>query len=469
MTEKSNTFRPPAVDRILQEPALKPWREKVHNFVITRVVRTVLEEQRAKYKNLTGQQDKEEMSVSQLAQLATCELASLKGCHLVPVINGTGIIINTNLGRSPLPASALKPVLAVLQSYCQLELNLSTGKRGDRLTNIEKLLQVVTGAPGALIVNNNAAAVLLTIAALSHSKEVIVSRGELVEIGGSFRLPDVIASAGGILREVGTTNRTRIEDYRQAISSNSGLIFKCHQSNFQIKGFVEEAEIDELTALSKESNIPLIEDLGSGSFIDLTQFGFASERTVQEAVGSGVQLVMFSADKLLGGPQAGIILGEKHHIKRLSNHPLYRVLRADKVLIAILEAVISEYLLPAPEKVLPILKMAAETCQSIEARVQNFINSATSLLSNLHLEKIATESAFGGGSSPEQTQPSFALAVKLKKGEHKTANDLTTLLRRASPPVIARVQNETVLIDFRTVPPEDEAALLAALRSINCT
>jgi L-seryl-tRNA(Ser) seleniumtransferase len=463
MTQKPSAFKAPQVDKVIRHEILKPWHEKVQAKVITQIVRNILDGKRIEHFNKATATPQAELSVAELAKLAASELEELVNGHLKRVINGTGVIINTNLGRAPLPQSALQSVLPVLESYCDLELNLSLGKRGERLSHMEALLQLLTGCQAAVMVNNNAASVFLTITALAKGKEVIISRGELVEIGGSFRLPDVIVAAGGKLREIGTTNRTRIEDYEKAISGDSGMIFKCHRSNFEIRGFVEETTAAELRSLATAKAIPLVEDLGSGNLVDLQTFGFKKERTVQECLNDGVDLVMFSGDKLLGGPQAGLVLGTKAYIEVLRKHPIYRALRLDKVLIALLECVLKEYLSPAPELAIPVLAMAKEDSSYIQSRVENFIGRARALYPKLELTCVGTESAFGGGTSPGQTQISFGIAIELPAHSKHNAESLATLLRGASPPVIARLQEEKVIVDFRTVRPSDEPALLSAL------
>jgi L-seryl-tRNA(Ser) seleniumtransferase len=462
MSQKTPAFKAPQVDKVLREEVLKPWHAKVQARVITQIIRNILSDIRTKYLS-EGQKSQEELSATAVANLAKEQLDQIFDSHLVKVINGTGVIINTNLGRAPLPESALEAVLPVLESYSNLELDLTNGKRGERLSNMELLLQLITGCEAALLVNNNAASVLLAINALSKDKEVIVSRSELVEIGGSFRLPDVIACAEGRLKEIGTTNRTRIEDYEKAINSDTGMIFKCHRSNFEIKGFFEEATVAELRSLASAKGIPLIEDLGSGVLVPLEQFGFASERTVQDCLNDGVDLVLFSGDKLLGGPQAGLVIGKKAYIEILRRHPIYRALRLDKVLIALLECVLKEYLSPTPEAGLPVLAMANESPAYIKKRVEDFISRASKLYPFLTLNCVETESTFGGGTSPGQTQKSFGVGIRSKSNPKGGGSFLTALLRTASPPVIARLQEEITIVDFRTVRSSEEPSLLAAL------
>ena len=461
-------FKPPQVDKILKEPIFKPWHNQVAASIISAIVREIIDDLKAQTNQSLSPSDlSTNLSASQIAQLAVVELKALFDNHLSPVINGTGIIINTNLGRAPLPASACQSAFEIMTSYCDLELDLATGKRGDRLFHVERLLKLITGYQAALVVNNNAAAVMLAIAALAPGKEVIVSRGELVEIGGSFRLPDVIASAGGKLQEVGTTNRTRVSDYQKAISANSGMIFKCHQSNFEIKGYVEEASLAELAPLAQANALPLVEDLGTGALLNLEKFGLPPQKTVPDCLATGADLVMFSADKLLGGPQAGVILASRPLIDILKKHPIYRALRADKLLICLLENVLKEYLRPHPEETVPVLAMANQSPTQIKQRVQNFIEKAASTCQNLDLECIACESAFGGGTTAGQRQPSFGISLKLKGTANLKVERLAKRLRMATPPVIARLNDERLIIDFRTVQMAQEAALLTVIQSVD--
>lgn len=470
MSKETPTFKPPQVDKVLRDKILARFHDKVENKFLAQIIRQILSAEREQYKK-DGKQRGSELSATEIALKAAGKVEEILRSDLKTVINGTGIIINTNLGRAPLAPQSLKSVLGLLESYCDLEFDLKSGKRGERLEHIENLLKLITGCEAALLVNNNAASVFLAIASLAHGKEVVISRGELVEIGGSFRLPDVIVAAGGKLKEVGTTNRTRIEDYKKAITKDTGLILKCHRSNFEIKGFVEEASVVELAELARTKSIPLAEDLGSGAFVDLQKFGLKKERTVQDSLAEGIDLVMFSGDKLLGGPQAGVVLGRKDLVQILRKHPIYRALRLDKVLIALIESILKEYLSADPEKTLPVLAMANQSAQSIKERVEKFIVLAVARGSNLQLACVETESAFGGGTSPGQVQKSFGLAIALNKNAKGlkrglSGNSLAEALREATPPVIARHQDEMVVVDFRTVRKSDEPLLLSALISL---
>jgi L-seryl-tRNA(Ser) seleniumtransferase len=465
MEEKNpskGNYKPPQVDRVLRHQALADWEKKLDRKVLTAFVRLFIERRRAEF---TKQVFEEELD--KFAELVRQELHTLDRTKLQPVINGTGIIINTNLGRAPWPSEIGNSLQKTLTGYCNLELDLETGKRGDRNTNVEMLLRLLTGCEAALVVNNNAAAVMLCIAALARNQEVVISRGELVEIGGSFRLPDVIVSAGGILKEVGTTNRTRLEDYAKAISKNCGLFLKCHQSNFEMRGFVEETSVSELVGLGKRNNIHVLEDLGSGAFVDVTKFGFAAERLVSQSVSDGVDACLFSGDKLLGGPQAGVIVGKQEVIAALRRHPIYRAVRADKLMIAFLELVLSNYLFERSEETIPILTMAKEAPEAIEERVATFIKSATKACPKLAFSLVSTETAFGGGTSPGQVKKSFALGIQINallNSPHKIGcDDIARMLRGTTPPVIVRILKDVAVVDFRTIAVHEEKDLLQVL------
>lgn len=465
--------RLPQVDKVIRHELLERFRNSLRSGILTQVVRDELDRLRSVWfggggvqtgafsdaSSEDGQIDpsiaaEDESDVIELvAQRVEAILTELLEGGVRRVINGTGVILNTNLGRAPLPPQVLENMLQVGRSYSSLEIELESGKRGERNTQSRKLLRLLTGCESSVIVNNNASAVMLAVSSLASGKEVIVSRGELIEIGGSFRLPDVITSAGATLVEVGTTNRTRASDFRQAITDRTGLILRCHRSNFEIKGFTEEPSIDELVSISRECGVPLAEDLGSGALFDIATFGLDHETTVDEVIARGVDLVMFSGDKLLGGSQAGIVVGKEDLIAKLRKNAMYRALRADKLIIAMIEGVLRQYLNADVVRRLPVLRMAAGDSDSIKARVENFIERMSSKLSGkLELGVCPTSSTLGGGSLPGQCQPSFGLSL----GFACKAEVLTRLLRMSSPPVVSVVQNETVVLDFRTVMEEDE-------------
>jgi L-seryl-tRNA(Ser) seleniumtransferase len=406
---------------------------------------------------------KELPDLEAIAQSIALQAERLLKPGLARLINATGVILNTNLGRAPLAESVLKHICEVASGYCNLEFDLDSGKRGERSRQIEALLRILTGCEAALVVNNNAAAVLLVVSTFARDREVIVSRGELIEIGGSFRLPDVIRAAGGNLKEVGTTNRTRLSDFRQAITPNTGLLLRCHRSNFEIVGFTQEVALEELVLLSAESGIPVLEDLGSGALIDLGQLGFAGEPTVQSQLKAGADLVSFSGDKLLGGPQAGIIVGKRPAIERLHKSPLYRALRPDKLTLAALEILLAHYLSPSVEKLVPTVEMASSKASELRARAEAFASKADLCLKHIACAAVATTSAAGGGSLPGKTFSSYGVALDSKV----QPNQLAAMLRRNQPPVVAIVKEEQVILDLLTVFQPDEETLLAALIAID--
>lgn len=436
------------MDKVLREPILVELAQTMRRDLIAQLVRAEI----AKIKAANS----DEISSEELARRVKLAADELFSGGVRRVINGTGVILNTNLGRAPLPVPVLDRIHRQGQGYSCLEMELASGKRGERTQHIKRLLRVLTGCESAIVVNNNASAVMLAVSALARGKEVIVSRGELIEIGGSFRLPDVVTSAGGILREVGTTNRTRAADYKNAITSNTGLILQCHRSNFEITGFTEEASLSELVEIGAASGIPVGLDLGSGALIDIAKFGLRHEPTVDEVIGAGVSLVLFSGDKLLGGPQAGIIAGRSELVGKLRKDPMYRALRADKLIITLLESVLSEYLKVQPEKHVPVYSLASVPSIHIKERVEKFVGRIA-LEINRELKVVETVSTLGGGSLPGQSLPSFGLQLPL--GDFKSADRLSAVLREAQPPVISIIQDDKVIVDFRTVLPPDEKDL----------
>jgi L-seryl-tRNA(Ser) seleniumtransferase len=373
---------------------------------------------------------------------------------LRPVINATGVVIHTNLGRAPLAAAALMRAFDVARGYGNLEYDLEEGHRGSRSIHASSLLTALTGAEAATVVNNNAAATMLILAALGAGREVVISRGELVEIGGGFRVPDVMAQSGAVLREVGTTNRTRVADYRAAIGPRTAMLLRVHPSNFRIEGFTERPALGDLVRTAREAEVTLVEDLGSGCLID----GMVGEPTVQQSVAAGVDLVCFSGDKILGGPQAGIIVGRRALVQRLQQHPLMRALRVDKLTLAALEATLLEYRAGRAAASVPVVRMLTTSAEQIEARAEQ-------LAAHLHaagwrVALMSGVSAVGGGSAP-----GFELETVLLAVEHPqwSAATLEATLRGLDPPVVARIDSDRVVLDLRTVFEEQDAPLATAL------
>lgn len=372
---------------------------------------------------------------------------------LRPVINGTGVIVHTNLGRAPLSDAAIEAVTAVAQGYSTLEFNLDTGKRGSRAVHAEQLLTQLTGTEAALTVNNNAAAVLLMLSALCQGKEVIISRSQLVEIGGGFRVPDVMAQSGAKLVEVGTTNRTHLRDYENAINENTGGIMVAHHSNFKIIGFTTEPELANLAELAHAHNIPLLYDQGSGTLFDTTQFGLAPEPTLPDGLQAGCDIVAFSGDKLLGGPQAGILCGKADLMNTIKKHPLARAVRADKMALAALSATLTHYLKEQALTEIPVWHMIS---RSLDDLTETAVTWATQLQAQgIDAETSAGESTVGGGSLPGTSMPTRLVAIS-----HADVDALAAALREANPPIIGRIQDGRYLIDPRTVLPRQTQSLL---------
>jgi L-seryl-tRNA(Ser) seleniumtransferase len=373
------------------------------------------------------------------------------------VINATGVIIHTNLGRAPLAAGAVQRVVDLATGYCNLEYDLARGSRGSRAVHGESWLPTLTGAEAGLVVNNNAAATMLILAALAAGREVVISRGELVEIGGGFRVPDVLAQSGAVLREVGTTNRTRIADYRAAIGPATAMLLRVHPSNFRIEGFTERPSLSEMVAAAREGSIPLVEDLGSGC-IDAR---FDWEPTVQQSIAAGVDLVCFSGDKMLGGPQAGIVVGRKPLVERLQRHPLMRALRVDKLTLAALEGTLMEYRADRASASVPVARMLAMPADAVETRARLIAGRLPSPPWNVDI--VSGSSAVGGGSAPGVQLPTVLLTLQHAR---LSPDALEERLRQFNPPVIARIENDRVVLDLRTVFEDQDDTLASALLTL---
>ena len=382
---------------------------------------------------------------------------------LRPVINATGVVLHTNLGRAPLAKHAIERIAATATRYSNLEYDISIGQRGKRDTHTNRLLAELAGAEAAIVVNNNAAAVFLVLNTLAKDAEVIVSRGELIEIGDGFRIPEIMAASGAQLREVGATNRTRTADYQRAISDHTALLLRVHPSNFKIVGFTKRPELEELVALGRKKRIPVFEDLGSGCLTDLRAAGVA-EPVVRASLAAGADIVTFSGDKLLGGPQAGIIAGKKKLVERIRRNPLFRALRVDKLTIAALEATLNGYQCGALDEI-PALRMIRMTAEEIERRARAFVDNFRAQLPREAILEIRNGfSVIGGGSTPEEKRPTKLITLR---SERYSATQLEERLRKPATgtPVIARIEKNTLVIDLRTVFEEEEHALAAALAS----
>ena len=388
------------------------------------------------------------------ARLRTALSPSLR-----PVINASGVIVHTNLGRAPLGPAAVARLAAVAGGYTNLEYDLSGGRRGSRTVHAARLLAGLTGAESAVVVNNNAAAVLLALAALAAGREVVISRGELVEIGGGFRVPDVLRQSGAILREVGTTNRTRAADYAAAIGDRTALLLRVHPSNFRIEGFTERPALAELVGLGRRFDLPVVDDLGSGHLHELADI---DEPTVRESIAAGVAVCTFSGDKLLGGPQAGVIAGRRAELDRIRSHPLMRALRVDKLTYAALEATLIEHATGRAAEAVPVVRMIETPVAAIEARAAA-LRSRLADVAGLTVSIASTEATIGGGSTPGVTLPSRALAVEVAG---RSPDDLAAALRAGAPPVIGRIAGERLLLDLRSVDPREDDDLAEALRDL---
>jgi L-seryl-tRNA(Ser) seleniumtransferase len=450
----------PSVDELLHQPRLAKLSSRIPRELLVEVAREVLAGVRDE---ITGKRGVSVIPVvpADLEDVIAREVERLLSRTLQPVINATGVILHTNLGRAPLAPAVLEEFRQTAIHYSNLEYDLEAGARGKRDVHTSEMLARLTGAEDAIVVNNCAAAILVVLAALAKEGEVLVSRGELIEIGDGFRIPEVMALSGALLREVGTTNRTRLSDYENSITDKTKLLLRVHPSNFQMSGFTDKPSVEELVELSKRRNVPLIEDLGSGCLVNLSEYGI-DEPTVRQSVEAGVSLVTFSGDKLLGGPQAGIIAGRKEFVQRVRRHPLFRALRVDKLIIAALEVTLGSYQRGALDEV-PAMAMIRASRAEIEERCRNFIRELTSTLSmnGLDIEIADGESLAGGGSTPAQSLPTKL--VRIRSTRRSAAQIEQRLRRSAAASVIARVENGAVVLDLRTVFVEQEAALTEAL------
>lgn len=439
----------PSVDELLKSPQGAQWLCAFPRKIVIQSIRTVLESVRVKI--LAGQTA--DIALDAIPACIETEIKKLSSYSLLPLINATGIVLHTNLGRAVLSEKALENISMIGRGYSNVEYDLETGKRGKRYAHTRRLLRQITGAEDALIVNNNAAAVLLCLNTMAKNREVIVSRSELVEIGGSFRVPDVMTASSAVLREVGTTNKTHLHDYSNALNDNTALILKVHQSNYQIIGFTADVSIDELVMLGRKHQIPVMFDLGSGCLVDLKPYGIHSEPTVQEIIKAGVDLVSFSGDKLLGGPQGGIIIGKKKYIERIQKNPLARALRVDKLTIAAFEATLMAYMDPGGAMhTVPVLKMLFQSSDEIKQRARKIASALKKASKTTDISVVQDMSKAGGGSLPDKEFQTFAVLIR---PEVISVNELEKRLRHASPPVVARIREDALLIDARTVRVQD--------------
>lgn len=440
----------PSVDQLLQTRQAAEMVAVYGRKLTLEALRSVLSEVRAQF----SQSSVSIPPKKEILSRAHRRSAEWTTPSLVSVINATGVVLHTNLGRAPLSQAALQAASAVSRGYSNLEFDLEKGSRGSRLVHAEYLLKHLTGAESALVVNNNAAAVLLALSGLARHKRVIISRTQLVEIGGGFRVPDVMAQSGAKLVEVGTTNRVHLSDYEAALEEPAALVMRAHPSNFRIIGFTAEPSLTDLVNLAHSKGVCIVDDLGSGALLETARFGLSHEPMVQESVSLGVDLVCFSGDKLLGGPQAGILVGRQELIQKLKKHPLARAVRADKLCLAALSATLLHYLKDEAERTIPVWQMICVTPEQNQARARHWADQIG------QGEVIPGESTIGGGSLPGETLPTYLLALKVDQ-----PNKFLGKLRQAHPPVIARVLDDRVVFDPRTVLPEQEGALLVGLEN----
>ena len=450
----------PSVDEILKSDQGTEWLNLYPRRYVLQGIRELIDSRRKMILEGSIADLSEESLMPEIASA----IERFSSFSLKPLINATGVVIHTNLGRSILSEKIIENIRRVSESYSNLEYDIDKGKRGKRYTHIKRILREVTGAEDALIVNNNAAAVLLSLNTLAKGKEVIVSRGELVEIGGSFRIPDVMRASGAILREVGTTNKTHVFDYERAINENTGLILKVHQSNYRIIGFSEEVPIEELVQVGTRHHVPVMFDLGSGCLIDLKPFGIHDEPSVKDIVKSGVDLTTFSGDKLLGGPQGGVIVGKRDYIEEIQRNPITRAVRIDKLTLAGFEATLMEYV--DEEKAvqnIPTLRMLLQRPEEIKARANRIAKGLKKEIKNADITVLPDTSRAGGGSLPEIDLPTYVVSIRSEK---LPVNEFEEKLRKGNPPIIARIKGNSLLLDARTVQEKDYVFIISRVKNI---
>ena len=447
----------PKVDVLLENPDIVTLIENHHRDMVVDVIREEID----KLRNFIKENDDInliEEKINNLIENIKISTEKVYSYNIKKVINGTGTILHTNLGRAIISKKHADYLSEVVTSYSNLEYNLEEGKRGERYSHFEKLICKITGAEAAMAVNNNAAAVMLVLSSMAAEREVIVSRGELVEVGGKFRIPDVMKSSNAHLVEIGTTNKTHLEDYKDAISENTGAFLKVHTSNFKILGFTESVSIEELCKLGREKDIPVIEDIGSGVLIDLSKYGLEYEPTVQDSIKAGVDVVSFSGDKLLGGPQAGIIVGKKKYIDKMKKNPLTRAFRIDKFTATILEMIFHEYLNEEDAiKNIPVLSLITKDLKEIEKNTNDLFNKIEKLKDVADINVEDTLSQIGGGSLPAERIKSKSVTIMPK---NISTQSLEAKLRAGKNPVVGRISEEKLILDMRTVL-EDEIDILA--------
>jgi L-seryl-tRNA(Ser) seleniumtransferase len=450
----------PKVDTFTNDEELLELLDSRPKFFLKKAVEIVLSDLRRKI----SKGEISDFSYDELKERVKEKLKELIRPKLHKVINATGVVLHTNLGRAPISKRVAEHLVEVITGYSNLEYDLERGRRGLRYRNLEWILKELTGAEDVCVVNNNAGAVLLVLSALAKGREVIVSRGELIEIGGSFRIPDVMEQSGALLREVGTTNKTHIWDYERAINENTGLLLKVHTSNYRILGFTESVPTKELVELGRKYGIPVYEDLGSGSFVDVRKLGLSYEPTVQDVLKAGVDVVSFSGDKLLGGAQAGIILGKKEYVERIKKHPLNRALRIDKMTLAVLEATLTYYLDEALAfEEIPVWRFLSQKSDDVRRKAEKLVSELEKSKFRGKVEIVEDRVEVGGGALPLQTLPTYCVSVKL---DSMSESELDKRLRGNYPPIVGRIKDGKFLIDMFTVFEEEISTVVRALEEL---
>ena len=455
----------PGVDRILEMAKTDPFFEDIPQSVLTNSIRASIEFQRDRILQNDPAMSQDSLAEPGMLEEVKRRVTKAMTPNLRRVVNATGVVVHTNLGRSLLAQEAGEMLSLIAGRYSNLEYNLEIGKRGSRYSSVEDILCEISGAQAAMVVNNNAGAVLLCLETMAKNKAVIVSRGELVEIGGSFRIPDVMAKSGGILKEVGTTNRTHLRDYESAIDEQTGLLLKVHRSNYSVVGFTAELSLQQLVDLGAKYNIPVMEDLGSGTFIDFSKYGLMKEPTVQESVATGADVITFSGDKLLGGPQAGIIVGKTGIVDEIKRNPLTRALRIDKLTLSALESTLRLYRDEAKAiRSIPTLRMLTMSSQKIEEKAKQLAARLQTIdKTRIDAQVLQRSSKAGGGALPLLNLPSYCVGIII---QGCSANTLERQLRDNDPPIIGRIEEDKFIMDLRTIQEEEISMIETAFTSI---
>ncbi|MDA7905265.1 L-seryl-tRNA(Sec) selenium transferase [bacterium] len=458
----ANIFRNlPSVNQLLESPQLKQMVQTVNHSVVVDGVRSFLDDLREQVSTESG--DVSIPTPSEIADKIANWLKTEEKPYLRPVINGTGIILHTGLGRAPLAKSAIESVQQISEGYASVEVDVRTGERGQRIKSVEKLLCELTGAEAAAVVNNNAAATMIALSAIAEGREVIVSRGQLIEIGGSYRLPDVMECSGAKLREVGTTNKTHLFDYQRAINEETGALLKVHPSNFEVVGFTKTVSTKEMVTLASEHGLPVIDDVGSGALIDFSEFGLMDEPVVSQSIKDGADVVLFSGDKLIGGPQCGIIIGKKKYIDTILSNPLMRAMRVDKMTLAALSATLLIYRDENRARTeIPILRMLSMPKENLKLRAEKVVMQLSHMAELELCEAVESDSMLGGGSLPTQKLSTWCVALTPK---NQSVDKLAAGLRNSEPSVIGRVQKDRFFLDMRTVQPSQDSGLVDSIEA----